>query len=468
MEGGGRFSSMPKPKSVYICQNCGNESPRWLGRCPDCNEWNTYVETLVSPTPKAVPSSSTTQVQELSRLTTNSVPRIALPLAEFNRVLGGGIVPGSIVLIGGDPGIGKSTLLLEVASLTAERVGKVLYVSGEESAHQIKLRADRLGLRGEGLFLLPETDLQAIIERGQEIAPRLVIIDSIQTVHSNDLSSAAGSVGQVRECTQRLMRWAKSSNIPIFIVGHVTKDGSIAGPNTLEHIVDVVLYLEGERYSSYRLLRGAKNRFGSTDEVGVFEMRDKGLVEVANPSQVFLSQRSEGAVGSVIVPTIEGTRPLLVEIQALTSPTAFGLPRRNANGVDYNRLLLIAAVLTKRTRLSLGNQDIIANAVGGLKVNEPAADLGIALAIASSFKNTGIKPNLVAIGEIGLSGELRAVSQLEKRLAEAAKLGFTSCLIPPLQSGQKVPREMKPIEVSSLSQALKAGLSQDKLPEDNE
>ena len=449
---------MPRPKNVFVCQNCGNESPKWLGRCPDCNEWNTYVETLVTPTPKAAPSGSATQAQELSRLPTNSVPRIALPLAEFNRVLGGGIVPGSMVLIGGDPGIGKSTLLLEVASLTAESVGKVLYVSGEESAHQIKLRADRLGLRGEGLFLLPETDLQAIIERGQEMAPRLVIIDSIQTVHSNDLSSAAGSVGQVRECTQRLMRWAKSSNIPIFIVGHVTKDGSIAGPNTLEHIVDVVLYLEGERYSSYRLLRGAKNRFGSTDEVGVFEMRDKGMVEVSNPSQVFLSQRSEGAVGSVIVPTIEGTRPLLVEIQALTSPTAFGLPRRNANGVDYNRLLMISAVLTKRTRLSLGNQDIIANAVGGLKVNEPAADLGIALAIASSFKNAGVKPNLVAIGEIGLSGELRAVSQLEKRLAEAAKLGFTSCLIPPLQSGQKVPREMKPIEINSLSQALKAGL----------
>ncbi len=454
---------MPRPKNVFVCQNCGNESPKWLGRCPDCNEWNTYVETLVTPTPKAAPSGSAAQVQELSRLPTNSVPRIALPLAEFNRVLGGGIVPGSMVLIGGDPGIGKSTLLLEVASLTAESVGKVLYVSGEESAHQIKLRADRLGLRGEGLFLLPETDLQAIIERGQEMAPRLVIIDSIQTVHSNDLSSAAGSVGQVRECTQRLMRWAKSSNIPIFIVGHVTKDGSIAGPNTLEHIVDVVLYLEGERYSSYRLLRGAKNRFGSTDEVGVFEMRDKGMVEVSNPSQVFLSQRSEGAVGSVIVPTIEGTRPLLVEIQALTSPTAFGLPRRNANGVDYNRLLMISAVLTKRTRLSLGNQDIIANAVGGLKVNEPAADLGIALAIASSFKNAGVKPNLVAIGEIGLSGELRAVSQLEKRLAEAAKLGFTSCLIPPMHSGQKVPREMKPIEINSLSQALKAGLEKGSL-----
>jgi len=459
---------MPRTKTVYICQNCGNESPKWLGRCPDCNEWNTYVESLVSPAPKAAQLSSSTQAQELSRLPTNSVPRLALPLTEFNRVLGGGIVPGSMVLIGGDPGIGKSTLLLEVAGMIAESVGKVLYVSGEESAHQIKLRADRLGLRGEGLFLLPETDLQSIIERGQEISPRLVIIDSIQTVHSSDLSSAAGSVGQVRECTQRLMRWAKSSNTPIFIVGHVTKDGSIAGPNTLEHIVDVVLYLEGERYSSYRLLRGAKNRFGSTDELGVFEMRDRGMVEVANPSLVFLSQRSEGAVGSVIVPTIEGTRPLLVEIQALTSPTAFGLPRRNANGVDYNRLLMITAVLTKRARLSLGTQDIITNVVGGLKVNEPAADLGIALAIASSFKNASVNPSLVAIGEIGLSGELRSVSQLEKRLAEAAKLGFTSCLIPPLQSGQKLPREMKPIAVSSLSQAIRAGLSQDKLPEDNE
>jgi len=458
---------MPKPKTVFVCQNCGNESPKWLGRCPECNEWNTYVESLVSPTPKAAPTSAS-QAQELSRLPTNSVPRLALPLAEFNRVLGGGIVPGSMVLIGGDPGIGKSTLLLEVAGMIAEGVGKVLYVSGEESAHQIKLRADRLGLRGEGLFLLPETDLQNIIERGQEISPRLVIIDSIQTVHSSDLSSAAGSVGQVRECTQRLMRWAKSSNTPIFIVGHVTKDGSIAGPNTLEHIVDVVLYLEGERYSSYRLLRGAKNRFGSTDELGVFEMRDRGMVEVANPSLVFLSQRSEGAVGSVIVPTIEGTRPLLVEIQALTSPTAFGLPRRNANGVDYNRLLMITAVLTKRARLSLGTQDIITNVVGGLKVNEPAADLGIALAIASSFKNARVNPSLVAIGEIGLSGELRSVSQLEKRLAEAAKLGFTSCLIPPLPSGQKLPREMKLIAVSSLSQAIRAGLSQDKLPEDNE
>ena len=446
---------MPRPKSIFVCQQCGNESPKWLGHCPNCDQWNTYVETVVKHTHAAAPP---TPVQELSQLSTNSVPRLTLPLTEFNRVLGGGIVPGSMVLIAGDPGIGKSTLLLEVAGMTAEREGKVLYVSGEESVHQIKLRADRLGIRGEGLLLLPETDLENIIERGREISPRLVVIDSIQAVHLSGLTSAAGSLAQVRECTSRLMHWAKSSNTPIFIVGHVTKDGTIAGPHTLEHIVDVVLYLEGERFSAYRLLRGVKNRFGSTNEVGVFEMRDQGLVEIANPSQVFLSQRSQGAIGSVIVPTLEGTRPLLVEIQALTSPTSFGLPRRNANGVDYNRLLMITAVLTKRVRLALGNQDIIANVVGGIRVNEPAADLGIALAIASSSRNARVSPDLVAIGEVGLSGELRAVSQLEKRLAEAAKLGFKSCLLPPHQSGQKLPPQIEPIAVSSLSQALKLGL----------
>ena len=448
---------MPRPKSVFVCQQCGSESPKWLGHCPGCDQWNTYVETVVKRTPTAT-ATSPTQVQELSQLPSDSMPRLALPLTEFNRVLGGGIVPGSMVLIGGDPGIGKSTLLLEVAGIAAEREGKVLYVSGEESVHQIKLRADRLGIRGEGLFLLPETDLETIIERGTEISPRLVVIDSIQAVSQSGLTSAAGSIAQVRECTSRLMQWAKSSNTPIFIVGHVTKDGAIAGPHTLEHIVDVVLYLEGERFSAYRLLRGAKNRFGSTNEVGIFEMRDQGLVEIANPSQVFLSQRSEGAIGSVIVPTLEGTRPLLVEIQALTSPTSFGLPRRNANGVDYNRLLMITAVLTKRARLALGNQDIIANVVGGIRVNEPAADLGIALAIASSSRNARVNPDLVAIGEIGLSGELRAVSQLEKRLAEAAKLGFKSCLLPPLQGGQKMPPEIEPIVTKSLSQALKLGL----------
>jgi DNA repair protein RadA/Sms len=386
------------------------------------------------------------------------MPRLALPLVEFNRVLGGGLVPGSMVLIGGDPGIGKSTLLLQVAGAIAEGDGSVLYVSGEESVHQIKLRADRLGVRGEGLFLLPETDLEAIIERGSEISPRAVIVDSIQTVYQSGLGSAAGSIAQVRECTSRLMQWAKTTNTPLFLVGHVTKDGAIAGPHTLEHIVDVVLYLEGERFSAYRLLRSVKNRFGSTNEIGVFEMRDQGLAEISNPSQVLLSQRTEGAIGSAIVPTLEGTRPLLVEIQALTSPTVFGLPRRNANGIDYNRLLMVTAVLTKRARLALGNQDIITNVVGGLRVNEPAADLGIALAIASSQRNAGVRPDLVALGEIGLSGELRAVSQLEKRLSEAVKIGFKTCLLPPLSSGQKPPSGIELITVGSVSRALKLGL----------
>jgi DNA repair protein RadA/Sms len=451
---------VPRARTIFVCQECGSESPKWLGRCPECDHWNTYLETAVSDKPARAPSRSA-PAQELSRLSTSSMPRLVLPTAELNRVLGGGIVPGSVVLIAGDPGIGKSTLLLQVAGIAAEQAGKVLYVSGEESAHQIKLRATRLGITGDGLYLLPETDLENILERGRDISPRLVIVDSIQAAFVNGLASAAGSVAQVRECTSRLMQWAKATDTPIFIVGHVTKDGSIAGPHTLEHIVDVVLYLEGDRFSAYRLLRGAKNRFGSTNELGVFEMRDEGLVEVANPSQVFLSERQDGAIGSVIVPTIEGTRPLLVEIQALTSPTAFGLPRRNANGVDYNRLLMITAVLTKRARVPLGTQDIIANAVGGIRVNEPAADLGIALAIASSARNAKVRPDLIAIGEVGLSGELRAVSQLDKRMAEAAKLGFKYCLGPPPRTGQSPPREIELLAANSLSQALRLSLAKE-------
>jgi len=446
---------MPRPRSVFVCQQCGSESPKWQGRCPDCEQWNTYVEAVVKATPAA---RSNTPVQELARLSSESMPRLALPLAEFNRVLGGGAVPGSVVLIGGDPGIGKSTLLLQAAGAIAGADGPVLYVSGEESVHQIRLRADRLGVRGEGLFVLPETELEAIIERGSEISPRAVVVDSIQTVYQSGLSSAAGSVAQVRECTSRLMQWAKRTNTPMFLIGHVTKDGAIAGPHTLEHMVDAVLYLEGERFSAYRLLRSVKNRFGSTNEIGVFEMRDQGLVEVSNPSRALLAQRTEGAIGSAIVPTLEGTRPLLVEIQALTSPTVFGLPRRNANGVDYNRLLMITAVLTKRARLTLGNQDIITNVVGGIRVNEPAADLGMALAMASSLRNVGVRADLVVLGEIGLSGELRAVSQLEKRLSEAVKLGFKSCLVPPLPSGQKAPAGIELIPVGSVSRALKLGL----------
>jgi DNA repair protein RadA/Sms len=445
----------------FICQQCGRESIKWLGRCPDCEGWNTFVETMRTPTSHASHSRHPSSApQELSQVSIEDIPRLALSLAEFNRVLGGGLVPGSLVLIGGDPGIGKSTLLLQVSATVAQDGGRVLYITGEESVGQIRLRAKRLGLDGERLFILPETNLEAILENLDGASPELAIIDSIQTVYIDGLGSALGSVGQIRECTVRLMQWSKIADIPLLITGHVTKDGAIAGPRALEHIVDVVLYLEGEPFSAYRLLRGVKNRFGSTNEVGIFEMRSQGLVEVANPSEAFLSQRAKEAVGSAVVPTLEGTRPLLVEIQALTSPTAFGLPRRTANGIDFNRLLLITAVLTKRAGLALGSQDIMVNVAGGLKVNEPAADLGIALAIASSLRGTAIDPNLVAIGELGLSGELRAVPHLDRRLGEAAKLGFTRCLIP-RTTKLNAPQGIELTSATMVREALKVALHHD-------
>jgi DNA repair protein RadA/Sms len=362
------------------------------------------------------------------------------------------------VLIGGDPGIGKSTLLLQVSSAVAQYGKKVLYVTGEESPTQVKLRANRLGLGGEWLFILPETNMEVILEHLERSSPDMVVIDSIQTVYLDQLDSAPGSVGQIRECTMKLMQWAKTANVPVLLSGHVTKDGAIAGPRVLEHIVDAVLYLEGEPFSAYRLLRSVKNRFGSTNEVGIFEMRGNGLMEVANPSEAFLSQRPKETVGSAVVPTLEGSRPLLVEIQALTSTTSFGFPRRTANGVDFNRLLLITAVLTKRAGLALGNQDIMVNVVGGLRVNEPAADLGIALAIASSLRGATIDPNLVAIGELGLSGELRAVPHADRRLSEAAKLGFNRCLVPKTTKVD-VPQGMELIGAESVREALRKALS---------
>ena len=366
---------------------------------------------------------------------------------------------GSLVLIGGDPGIGKSTLLLQVSALVAQHRGKVVYVSGEETLHQIKLRSGRLGVSGEKLYLLAETDLNVILNEIEQLSPGLVVIDSIQAVSLPELNTAPGSITQVRQCTLRLMQWAKSSAVPVFIAGHVTKEGAIAGPRVLEHIVDVVLYLEGEPFSAYRLLRCVKNRFGSTNEVGVFEMKEQGLVEVDNPSKVFLSQRWGEAVGSAVVPTLEGSRPLLVEIQALTNPTSFGLPRRTANGVDFGRLLLITAVLTRRVGLKLGNQDIIANVTGGLKVGEPGADLGIALAIVSSFRDMRVDPQLVAVGEVGLSGELRAVSQLDRRVSEAARLGFKRCLMPKVgASVSPTPKNIELIPVSTLREAIGVGL----------
>ena len=456
---------MNKSRTVFVCQQCGKESPKWLGRCPDCREWNSFVErTVFAATARAAAAANLPQ--ELSRVATTAADRITLPLDEFNRVLGGGLLAGSLVLIGGEPGIGKSTLLLQ---LSAQARGAVVYVSGEENQHQIKLRAQRLGLKGDGLYLLAETDLDVILNQLERLQPCLVVVDSIQTVYLPELETVPGSITQVRECTLRLMHWAKTASVPILISGHVTKDGAIAGPRVLEHIVDAVLYLEGEPFSAYRLLRCTKNRFGSSNEVGIFEMKPQGLVEVANPSQVLLSQRPDEAIGSAVVPTLEGSRPLLVEVQALTNLTSFGLPRRTANGVDFGRLLMITAVLSKRVGLRLGNQDIIANATGGIKVNEPAADLAIALAIASSFRDVAVAPRLAVVAEIGLSGELRAVPQLERRLSEAARLGFKRCLVPRvgLSSGP-VPKGIEPVPVSTLREAIRLGLVRGKTRQEND
>jgi DNA repair protein RadA/Sms len=429
-------TSKHSQSTVFVCQQCGKESLKWLGRCPNCQEWNTFVETRVTASTTSLSYSPMNPPQELSQVAIDSQDRFPIALAEFNRVLGGGVVPGSLALIAGEPGIGKSTLLLQAAHLITQTRGNVVYISGEETLRQIKLRAERLSVPGEKLYLIAETNLEVILSQLEQLAPSLVVIDSIQTVYLPELDTTAGSITQVRESTLRLMRWAKLSATPVFLAGHVTKDGAIAGPRVLEHIVDIVLYLEGEPFSTYRLLRCTKNRFGATNEVGVFEMKREGLLEVSDPSQALLSRRLGQAVGSVVVPTLEGSRPLLVEIQALTNPTSFGLPRRTASGVDFGRLLLITAVLSRRVGLKLGSQDIIANVTGGLKIKEPAADLGIALAITSSHRDVAVDPELAAVGEVGLSGELRGVSQLERRVSEAARLGFKRCLVP--KAGAKV------------------------------
>jgi DNA repair protein RadA/Sms len=401
----------------------------------------------------------TSEPQPLPTIAADGFQRVPVPMGELNRVLGGGIVPGSVVLVGGDPGIGKSTLLLQVSSLLARQEGPVLYVSGEESVQQIKMRAGRLGISDDQLYVLSEINLEQIIAHIERLNPHLAVVDSIQSVYTEELTSAAGGVSQVKECAATLLRLAKASGVPIFIVGHVTKAGAIAGPRVLEHIVDTVLYLEGDRFHAYRLLRGVKNRFGSTNEVGVFEMASQGLMEVANPSEAFLAERLPTAAGSAIAVTMEGTRPLLVEIQALASTTSFGLPRRTANGIDFNRLLLLVAVLSKRVGLRLSDQDVFVNVVGGLRVNEPAADLAVAVAIASSFRDVPVAADLAVVGEIGLSGELRTVSQLSRRLSEAAKLGFRRCLLPKGARRKKdTPSEIEVIGVRSVAEALEVAL----------
>ena len=458
-----------KFKNVFVCQQCGKESLKWLGRCPDCQAWNSFVETRVtlSRAPSRLHSRGNSP-QELSQVEKGDFPRFHLGFAELNRVLGGGLVPGSLVLVGGEPGIGKSTLLLQISALMAKNSKVVAYVSGEESINQVKLRSERLGIGGKGIYFLSEPDLAAVLECLEGLSPELAIIDSIQTMYLEDVAGMPGSISQVRECTWRLERWAKQNSVPLLITGHVTKEGAIAGPGTLEHIVDVVLYFEGEPFSSYRVLRSVKNRFGSTHEVGIFEMSDRGLIEVANPSQVFLSAYKDGTMGSVVVPTLEGNRPLLVEIQALTTSNSFTPPRRIANGVDFNRLLLIIAVLNKRAGLKLFNQDIIVNVTGGLRVNEPAVDLGIASAIASSFRDAKPISGLVALGELGLNGELRGVSHVERRIAEAIRLGFKSCLMPrlsPIIAGEVKQSlhsaDIHLIEVGSVAEALRLGLTRE-------
>jgi DNA repair protein RadA/Sms len=450
-------TSKHSQSTVFVCQQCGKESLKWLGRCPNCQEWNTFVETRVTSATTSLSYSPMNPPQELSQVAIDSQDRFPIALAEFNRVLGGGVVPGSLALIAGEPGIGKSTLLLQAAHLITQTRGNVVYISGEETLRQIKLRAERLSVPGEKLYLIAETNLEVILSQLEQLVPSLVVIDSIQTVYLPELDTTAGSITQVRESTLRLMRWAKLSATPVLLAGHVTKDGAIAGPRVLEHIVDIVLYLEGEPFSTYRLLRCTKNRFGATNEVGVFEMKREGLLEVSDPSQALLSRRLGQAVGSVVVPTLEGSRPLLVEIQALTNPTSFGLPRRTASGVDFGRLLLITAVLSRRVGLKLDSQDIIANVTGGLKIKEPAADLGIALAITSSHRDVAVDPELAAVGEVGLSGELRGVSQLERRVSEAARLGFKRCLVPKV--GAKVDgRGIKLIPAGTLREAIGLGL----------
>ncbi|AEF93080.1 DNA repair protein RadA [Desulfotomaculum nigrificans CO-1-SRB] len=447
-----------RKKTIYTCQQCGHKTARWMGRCPGCGEWNCLVEEKPAPRGQISPGISGSGPVPVTDVLTIDEERYTTGLGELDRVLGGGVVPGSLVLVGGDPGIGKSTLLLQAAFSIAAQVGVVLYVSGEESARQIKMRARRLQALHPNLLLMAETDMSVVERCIQEINPVAVILDSIQTVFHPDVTSSPGSVAQVRECTGILMKVAKSTSIPIFVVGHVTKEGTLAGPRVLEHMVDTVLYFEGERHQSFRILRAVKNRFGSSHELGIFEMGNSGLAEVSNPSALFMAQRPAAVAGSAIVPSLEGTRPLLVEIQALVCPTGFGMPRRMTSGVDYNRVALIMAVLERRVGLKLANHDAYVSAVGGVKLDEPAVDLAIALAVASSFKEKPLASGLVVLGEVGLTGEIRAVSGMDKRLQEAAKLGFTRCIGPQREQQSTLLGIIDYTGIQSLAEALEAAM----------
>ncbi len=448
---------MVKIKTKFVCQECGCEAPKWLGKCPECNEWNTFVEEVYEKKRGTIVSSeySASEIKKLMDVAVEEEERESTNINELNRVLGGGIVKGSLILVGGDPGIGKSTLLIQVANNISNKGLKVLYISGEESAKQIKIRSDRLKIKSNELYILPETNMEIITKKIEDLKPDMLIVDSIQTVYSSDISSAPGSVSQVREITSRLMKLSKSKEMTTFIVGHVTKQGAIAGPRVLEHMVDTVLYFEGERHHSYRVLRAVKNRFGSTNEIGIFEMRNLGLVEVKNPSEMLLSGRPLNSSGSVVVPSIEGTRPMLIEVQALVSQTSFGMPRRVATGIDYNRVVLMIAVLEKKTGLQMQNCDTYINVIGGLQIKEPAVDLGVICSIAASFKDKTIDSKTVVIGEVGLTGELRTISFIEKRIKEAQKLGFKRAVIPKSNlKGLSNNNDMEIIGVSSVEEAL--------------
>ena len=424
---------MAKPKIVFACQNCGYQSPRWLGRCPDCNQWNSLVEerTERAPTVRAEISLATKEdPTPISAITTTEEGRVLSGIGEFDRVLGGGVVSGSVVLIGGDPGIGKSTLILQAFDALSSKGLTCLYISGEESQRQVKLRAERLGLQSSELLILSETSLERILEQIKKIRPQILVIDSVQTLFSSSLPSAPGSIGQVRECSGSIIALAKKNVVSTFLIGHVTKDGAIAGPRTLEHMVDTVLYFEGDRGHNFRVLRAVKNRFGSTNEIGVFEMKDAGLREVSNPSELFLSERPVATPGSAVVCSMEGTRPILVELQALVSPSFLAVPRRTTIGVDHNRVALLVAVLEKKKGVKLFNKDIFVNVAGGVQVEEPAVDLGIIAAVASSYEEKSLDPKTVFFGEVGLAGEIRGIAQAGARVKEAGKLGFTRCILP--------------------------------------
>ncbi len=449
---------MAKTRTRYVCQSCGAAQARWSGKCDACGAWNTLVEELVAPEAKggrgARQQASTGVPIPIPEVDARRDERIATGLPELDRVLGGGIVPGSMTLLGGDPGIGKSTLMMQICRLDASD-RRVLYVSGEESLRQIKLRAERLGVNVPSFFVFAETNLDAVLAAIERTEPALVIIDSIQTMYRPELESAPGSISQVRECTAVLTQCAKSQNIPMFIIGHVTKDGVIAGPRVLEHMVDTVLQFEGDHHHAYRIVRGTKNRFGSTNEIGIFEMREQGLQEVGNPSEVFLSERSRGISGSCVCATLEGTRALMIEVQALVSPSTFGMPQRTVSGIDGKRLSLLLAVLEKRYGLRTGQFDVFANVAGGVRIDEPAVDLGIAAAIVSSARDTAIDAGTAVIGEVGLGGEVRSVSHVDKRITEAEKLGFARILLPKGNMKERRRGGIQLVEVESLSQAMR-------------